>query len=338
MSEERDSPDITTEEATPTPMKASKTNRPRAREDAETIRARHYEAIKQIHPGAKKFPELYAKVELLIKGHVLGRKWTDNSLYKRFLGWADFAEIEDHPKLDMFIATMAIRDYFGANSFVYDNQVNARKLREWVHKQLSVSTQHKSASDTTALAKAQRQPRVKNEPGLGSGDAADTIRKSIEDKNGFVVPAGLKRHAQGHSSQPSNKRTSLGSDQAHVTPESNNVGMLQHSPQRIIYRERQTQTDKYVSVREITGTVQQVTATLQEQVQVLQNHNGMLGNLMERVQVTPAHPINNIAHQQQQFQAQEIFQLQPLNRQPPEFYMGPPPNRDNGNRQIWRMR
>ncbi|KAL6918128.1 hypothetical protein ACHAP8_008256 [Fusarium lateritium] len=338
MSEERDSPNVATEEATPTPTKAPKTNRPRAREDIETMCARHDEAIKQIHPGAKKFPELYIKVKGLIKAHVLGKKWTDNSLYKRFLGWADFAEIEDHPKLDMFIATMAIRDYFGANSFVYDNQVNARKLREWVDKQLIVSTQSKSTSNTTALTKAQRQPQVKTEPGFGSGDAVDAIRKSIEDRQGFAVPAGLKRHAQEHSSQPSNKRASMGSDQTHVAPESNNVGMLQHSPQRIIYRERETQTDKYVSVREITGTVQQVTATLQEQIQVLQNHNGMLGSLMERVQVTPAHPINNIAHQQQQFQPQEVFQLQPVNRQPPEFYMGHPPNRDNGNGQIWRMR
>ncbi|KAG8671153.1 hypothetical protein FPOAC1_004392 [Fusarium poae] len=296
-------------------------------EDAETSRARHDEAIKQIHPGAKKFPELYTKVQHHIKAHALGRKWTDNSLYKRFLGWADFADVNDHPKLDMLIATMAVRDYFDTNSHMYDSQVNFRRLREWMDTQLSVPTQSKSASNPKALAKAQRQPRVKTEPELGSGDAADTIRKSIENENGFAVPADLKRHAQEHSAQPSNKRANLGSDQTLVAPDSNNVGMLQPSQQRIIYRETGMQTDSYASIEEVVGPLRQVAASFQEEFKVLQNHTAMMGNLMERAQVTPARPAHNVAHQQQ-YQVQDMIPLQPMNRQPPGYYIDH--SRDNG--------
>ncbi|KAM0243222.1 hypothetical protein ACHAPO_000062 [Fusarium lateritium] len=312
MSEERDSPDVATEEATPTPAKASKPTAPRRGEDAETRRARQANAIKCIHPRAKNFPGLLTKVKALITAHSLSSKWGDSYYLKRFMGWSEFANIDDHPKLDMMLATMAIRDYFDTVHSGYESQITARNLREWLNEQLKVPTQSESAPKPTAREKT----RVKTEPG------ADTIRASIEDDT------GLKRLAHGHSAEPSNKRANLGLKQTPIAPEPNNVGMFQPSHQRIVYRETGMQTDSYRSVEEASGSMRQATAALEEQFKVLQNHNGMLGNLMERVQFAPPRPANNVAHLSQQYQVQDMIPLQPMSRAPPGYYMDH--NRDNG--------
>ncbi|GKU01218.1 hypothetical protein FLAG1_03431 [Fusarium langsethiae] len=325
---ERDTPDVAAEEATPTPAKASKSKAPHAKEDPQAIRTRQDEAIARILPGVKELPELYAKVEHEIRKHCMGSKWTDTAIAKRFVGWCEFADNSHRPKLDTMLAAMAIHEYFGCKTSVFVREVAIRGLDEWANKEIQALAQAASAPKPTALEKVQKEPLVKTEPELRGDDAASTIRQSIETESGLAIAAGLKRPAQVHPAEPSNKRANQGSNQAIIAPEINTVAMLQHSQQRIVYRETGMQTDSYASVKEASGFMEKAAAAMQEQNQLLQHHNGMLSTLLERVQVAPARPVNSAAHQQLHFQAQDMITLQPVNRQAPAIYFDP--NRDSG--------
>ncbi|QPC69557.1 hypothetical protein HYE68_000309 [Fusarium pseudograminearum] len=336
MSAEKDTPEVAPEEATPTPTKASKSGNTRAKPDPEAIRARQDEAIKYIHPNAKKFPDLYAKVKGHIRGHVLrGSKWSEVVVYKKFIGWSELAEPHHRPKLDYMVAVLAIHDYYGVGNPTFLKEVATRGLEAWVNEQLEDSPEAASAPKSTMSENTQQEPRVKIEPEFRGESAASTIRKSIEGENGLAVAAGLKRPAHKHSAEPSNKRANLGSNQAFLAPEPN-VATPQYSQQRIVYREAGMQTDSHASVEEASKSMLAAAAKMEQQVQVLQNHNGVLGNLLDKAQVAPARAGNNIVYQQPQYQAQDMIPLQPINRQPPSLYFDP--NRDTGGSgQLFRF-
>ncbi|RGP59889.1 hypothetical protein FSPOR_10999 [Fusarium sporotrichioides] len=328
MSAERDSPDVASEEATPAPAKASKSKIPRAKEDPQAINARRDGAIARILPGVKELPELYEKVKRQIRQHTPGRKWNENGICKKFVGWCEFADSCHRPKLDTMLAAMAIHDYFGSMSTSFAKEVEGRGLAEWANKEIQALIQAASAPKPTVLEKVQKEASVKAEPELRGYNAADTIRQSIESENDLAIAAGLKRPAHVHPAESSNKRTNLGSNQALVAPEINNLAIPQQFQHRIVYRETGMQTDTYASVEEASKAMRQAATAMQEQIQALRNHNEMLDTPWERVQVAPARPVNSAARQQLQFQTQEMIPLQHVNRQAPAIYLDT--NRDNG--------
>ncbi|RBR23254.1 uncharacterized protein FIESC28_03996 [Fusarium coffeatum] len=305
------------EQASPVP-KTPKKKPVIAKDDNEAIADRLQRAIDCIPDGAKIKTQLYNNVVAHIRKANLRRAWVDTSLSKMFMGWSEFAEPNERPKLDYMIAAIAVYDMFGVEHQKFALEVTKRGLREWVNKKLEVPAPAATSSKPTAP----EVPKIKTEPGSQSAEL-NKIRQSIEGGNGSTLPTGSKRPAPSESLEPANKRADFGTNQTLGTPKPT-VPMPKLPQQPIIYREAGVQTDQSLALGEAREAMEKATARMERQTQVLEGHNAMFNELAGRTTITSTRPSVNHAHQALQFQgeAQEIFPVQYINRQqgPSSFY------------------
>ncbi|KAH7185923.1 uncharacterized protein B0J16DRAFT_342936 [Fusarium flagelliforme] len=322
MSQEPDSSNAA--QASSSPKKKPKPNTiPKL--DNEAIDERRKQVIDRVPDSVNKETQLYKNVVEIINKTSLRRTWTETNLYKGFMHWAEFAEPNDHPRLEYMIATRAVHDSFEVRNPKFLLEIAKRGLQDWVNEQLGIPAQTATSSkptapeaQQTAPQSQQQTPKIKTEPGSRSANLS-TIRQSIEGDNGLTPATGVKRPAPSSSSEPINKRANFGTDQALGTPKST-VPMLQIPQQRIVFREAGTQTDQTLAIEEASREMRMTTAEnkergrkMDEQFEMLRDLTGMLNNYRGSgsSQLTQARPtINSVQQQAFQFPAQEVFSVQ----------------------------
>ena len=161
-----------------------------AKDDNEAIADRLQRAIDCIPDDAKKKTQLYNNVVAHIRKTNLRRAWVDTSLNKMFMGWSEFAEPNERPKLDYMIAAIAVYDMFGVEHQKFALEVTKRGLREWVNNKLEVPVPTATSSKSTAP----EAPKIKTEPGSQSAEL-NKVRQSIEGGNASTIAYGSKRPA-----------------------------------------------------------------------------------------------------------------------------------------------